>query len=50
MIITAETACGRTVKSPQKDVRIYPWGEGVVCCDACTSVVDTRWSWFEVYA
>lgn len=49
-MITADTACGRTVKTPESATRIFPWGENVVCCDACRSVVDSRWSWFEVYA
>jgi len=50
MMITAETLCGRFQKVDEKDVRIYPWGENIVCCPACRSVADARWSWMEVYA
>ena len=50
MMITADTACGRVVRSRVKDLREFPWGLAAMCCSNCSSIALARNSWFEVYA
>lgn len=50
MMITTDTACGRTVRAQAKDVRNYSWGSAILCCSNCSQIVLARNSWSEVYA
>ena len=50
-MIFENTICDdRLVRVDEFDVRHYAWGSGVICCDACASIVSARESWMEVYA
>ena len=50
MMITVDTACGRTVRSRVKDVHEFSWGSAVLCCSNCSNIALARNSWMEVYA
>lgn len=50
MTITEYTFCqDRPVRVDAADARVYAWGSGVICCDACVSVVTARESWWARY-
>lgn len=49
-MITADTACGRTVSVKPQSIRNYSWGSAVLCCSNCSNIVLARNSWSEVYA
>lgn len=50
MLITVDSACGRTFRMKAKDVHQSEWGPVVMCCWECASIVKARNAWMEVYA
>jgi hypothetical protein len=33
----------------EEEEKHYAWGHGVVCCGECTTIVEARESWMQVY-
>lgn len=51
MMITEYALCdNRPVRIDSSAFYIAYWGSAVICCDACQSIADARYSWGLVYA
>jgi len=51
MMITMNALCNdRPVRVDDGSFYVAYWGSAYLCCDACRSIADARYSWGEVYA
>ena len=51
MMIMMNTLCNdRPVRVDDGSFYVAYWGSAYLCCDACHSIADARYSWGEVYA
>lgn len=51
MMIAMNTLCNdRLVLVDDGSFYVAYWGSAHLCCDACRSIADARYSWGEVYA
>lgn len=51
MMIMMNALCNdRPVRVDDGSFYVAYWGSAYLCCDACHSIADARYSWGEVYA